>query len=177
MPCCQIVHLCFEALPKYPVIVACFHYVPQKYIFRCSLIGFSVKPSQAGIDRGQRPQMLFMNALCETLFDNSLVPANINRSRVCLVLKIILMRRGFVVQWLRLWPRLRKRVEAGGTKGCVSFRPLNQSPSSVAALGEADLGAGAHIMAHGRGAETNCPGNKKDRNGSFVGGSGLNCQQ
>lgn len=157
--------------------MACFHYVPQKYIFRCSLIGFPVKPSQTGNDRGQSLQMLFMNAICETLFDNSFVPANINRSRVCLVLKIILMRRGFAVQWLRLWLCLRKRVEAGGTKGCVSFRPLNQNLSSVATLGEADLGAGAHIVAHGRGAETNCPGNKEDKNGSFVGGSGLNCQQ
>lgn len=79
IPCCRIVHLCFEILHKYPVIMTCFHYVPQKYIFSCSLIGFSVKPSQTGNDCGQSPQMLFMNAICKTLFDNSFVPANINR--------------------------------------------------------------------------------------------------
>lgn len=157
--------------------MTCFHYVPQKYIFSCSLIGFSVKPSQTGNDCGQSPQMLFMNAICKTLFDNSFVPANINRFEVCVVLKITLMHRGFVVLWLRLWLCLRKQVEARGTKGCVSFRRLNQNLFSVATLGERDLDVGPHIMAHSCGAETNCPGNKKDKTGSFVRGSVLNCQQ
>lgn len=36
----------------------------------CSLIGYSVKPSQAGKERRQSPQMLAMKAICKALLDS-----------------------------------------------------------------------------------------------------------